>query len=178
MLNEIDITRDVAQRFESAGIPYMLTGSMAMNFYAQPRMTRDVDFVVKIAAVDVPTVLQVFQNDYYISPEAVRSSVIHRSLFNAIHNESVIKVDCVIQKDSPYRRLEFERRRQVEVKSDLIWIVSKEDLIVSKLFWANDSNSELQQRDVKNLVATGCDYAYIDKWAAELGLSAIWERNK
>ena len=28
---------------------YMLTGSMAMNLYATPRMTRDLDFVVAIA---------------------------------------------------------------------------------------------------------------------------------
>ena len=43
MQNEIDIIRDVAARLEGVGIPYMLTGSMAMNYYAQPRMTRDID---------------------------------------------------------------------------------------------------------------------------------------
>ena len=41
MQNELDIVRDVAARLEGAGIAYMLTGSMAMNYYAQPRMTRD-----------------------------------------------------------------------------------------------------------------------------------------
>ena len=38
-MNEIDIVRDVSHRYEQAGIPYMLTGSMAMNYYAQPWMT-------------------------------------------------------------------------------------------------------------------------------------------
>lgn len=28
---------------EKANIPYMLTGSFAANFYANPRMTRDID---------------------------------------------------------------------------------------------------------------------------------------
>ena len=47
-MNEIDIVRDVSRRFEQAGIPYMLTGSMAMNYYAQPRMTRDIDVVIAL----------------------------------------------------------------------------------------------------------------------------------
>lgn len=33
----------VDNRLTSAGIPYMLTGSVAMTFYGVPRMTRDVD---------------------------------------------------------------------------------------------------------------------------------------
>ena len=53
-------------------------------------------------------------------------------------------------------------------------IVSKEGLIISKLDWANDSRSELQLRDVKNLVATGCDGEYVDHWAKALGLSGLW----
>jgi hypothetical protein len=35
MQNELDIVRDVSSRLEGAGIEYMLTGSMAMNYYAQ-----------------------------------------------------------------------------------------------------------------------------------------------
>ena len=43
MKTEIDILKDVVKKFETLGIPYMLTGSMAMTYYAQPRMTRDID---------------------------------------------------------------------------------------------------------------------------------------
>ena len=48
MQNELDIVRDVSARLDRAGIGYMLTGSMAMNYYAQPRMTRDIDVVVAL----------------------------------------------------------------------------------------------------------------------------------
>jgi hypothetical protein len=37
--------------------------------------------------------------------------------------------------------------------------LSQEDLIISKLFWATDSHSELQLGDVRNLLATGYDTA-------------------
>src|SRR5579885_2445205 len=48
MWNELDIVRDVSQRLNAAEIGYMLTGSMAMNYYAQPRMTRDIDVVIAL----------------------------------------------------------------------------------------------------------------------------------
>ena len=39
MLSELDLLLDTASRLEEAGFEYMLTGSMALNHYAQPRMT-------------------------------------------------------------------------------------------------------------------------------------------
>lgn len=175
MQNELDIVRDVSARLDSAGIGYMLTGSMAMNYYAQPRMTRDIDIVVALRAADTERVVQLFTPDYYVSREAVDSSIAHQSLFNLIHQESVIKVDCIVRKQSEYRLTEFKRRQRIKIENFETWIVSKEDLILSKLFWAKDSRSESQLRDVKNLFSAGCDRAYIEQWTKELGLSNLWE---
>jgi hypothetical protein len=59
------------------GIPYMLTGSMAMSYYAQPRMTRDIDIVVALAASDIDTVVRLFEPDQAITsrekPSAIQS---------------------------------------------------------------------------------------------------------
>jgi hypothetical protein len=175
VLNELDIVRDVSLRLEQGGLAYMLTGSMAMNYYAQPRMTRDIDLVVALSPQDTDTVVRLFTPDYYVSREAVSSSIAHESLFNLIHQESVIKVDCIVRKGSPYRRAEFERRQRITIEDFSTWIASKEDLIISKLWWAKDSHSELQLRDVKNLVATGCDTAYIARWTRELELLNLWQ---
>lgn len=175
MQNELDLVRDVSQRLEQAGLEYMLTGSMAMNYYAQPRMTRDIDLVVALVAADADTVVRTFAGDYYVSPEAVADSIAHQSLFNLIHEESVIKVDCIVRKDSPYRQVEFERRQRIHIADFSTWIVSKEDLIISKLEWARDSESEQQIRDVKNLAASGYDVAYMERWTSELGLDKLWQ---
>ncbi|PAW83489.1 MAG: hypothetical protein B9S33_13865 [Pedosphaera sp. Tous-C6FEB] len=174
MQNELDIVRDVSARLEKGGLAYMLTGSMAMNYYAQPRMTRDIDLVVALTPHDTDTVVRLFTPDYYVSREAVSSSIAHESLFNLIHQESVIKVDCIVRKNTPYRRAEFERRQRIAIEDFSTWIASKEDLIISKLWWAKDSHSELQLRDVKNLASTGCDAVYVEHWTRELGLHNLW----
>src|SRR5882762_2064383 len=114
-MNEIDIVRDVSHRFEQIGISYMLTGSMAMNYYAQPRMTRDIDVVIAIGQEEVDRVAASFRPDYYVSEENIRESLAHESIFNLIHQESVIKVDCIIRKKIEYRRVEFERRKMISI---------------------------------------------------------------
>ena len=172
-MNEIDVVRDISRKFERAGIAYMLTGSMAMNYYAQPRMTRDIDVVVALQPGDVETVMSVFSPEYYVAREAVSESIAHASIFNLIHQDSVIKVDCIVRKPTEYRLREFERRKQIKILDFTTFIVSKEDLILSKLFWAKDSHSEMQLRDVKNLLATGYEAAYLKRWTRELGLDTL-----
>ena len=68
-MNEIDIVRDISQRFKQARIPYMLTGSMAMNYYAKPRMTRAIDVVIAISPDDADRVAALFRPDYYVSEQ-------------------------------------------------------------------------------------------------------------
>ena len=174
-MNEINIVRDISQRFEHAGIAYMLTGSMAMNYYAQPRMTRDIDVVIEITPEDVDRVTALFRPDYYVSEQSIQESLAHESIFNLIHRESVIKVDCIVRKSSEYRRVEFGRRQRIAIREFTTFIVSKEDLIISKLFWAKDSHSETQLGDVRNLAATGYDAVYLRRWTRELGLDNLLE---
>jgi hypothetical protein len=174
-MNEIDIVCDISAKFERAQIPYMLTGSMAMNYYAQPRMTRDIDVVIDMTPTDVGRVTALFRPDYYVNEQNIRDSLTHESIFNLIHQESVIKVDCIVRKSSEYRRVEFERRHRISIREFTTYIVSKEDLIISKLFWAKDSHSEIQLADVRNLLATGYDTAYLQRWTRELGLDNLLE---
>ena len=172
-MNEIDVMRDISRRFDQTGINYMLTGSMAMNYYAQPRMTRDIDIVIAITHEDVERVGTLFRPDYYVSEKNIRESLDQESIFNLIHQESVIKVDCIIRKESEYRRLEFERRQKIPILDFATFIVSKEDLIILKLFSAKDSHSEIQLGDVKNLLATGYDASYLQRWTRELELDNL-----
>jgi type III restriction enzyme len=174
-MNEIDVVRDISRKFEQAGIAFMLTGSMAMNYYALPRMTRDIDVVVALQPGDAETIVSVFSPDYYVVRESVSESIARASIFNLVHQESVIKVDCIVRKPTEYRGMEFDRRRQIRILDFTTFIASKEDLIISKLDWAKDSHSETQLRDVKNLVATGYDAAYVLRWTRALGLDRLWQ---
>ena len=76
MLSELELLLDVTNRLEEAGLDYMLTGSMALNHYAQPRMTRDIDIVLAFYLKDLETLPQLFGDDFYYSEEAARQAIV------------------------------------------------------------------------------------------------------
>ncbi|HUK55468.1 MAG TPA: nucleotidyltransferase [Nitrospiria bacterium] len=176
MINEQDVLKIVTQRLESAGIRYMVTGSIAANFYTIPRMTRDIDIIIEVGEEKVEELFSLFSNDFYVDRDVMRHALQSKGMFNIIHREGVVKVDFIVRKDSEYRRVEFERRRSIEFEGGRILVASPEDLILSKLDWAKDSRSEMQIRDVKNLLQTpGLDRRYILKWVAKLGLQEVYQ---
>jgi hypothetical protein len=99
-------------------------------------------------------------------------------MFNIIHNDWIIKADFIVRKSAAYRVKEFERRRPFQIEGRSVNFVAPEDLILSKLSWARDSVSELQERDVRDLLdAVGeLDLDYLRTWAAELGVGETLER--
>jgi hypothetical protein len=171
--SELDILRDVSGRLESAGIAFMLTGSVAMNYYAQPRMTRDIDLVVAVDTAQTNAIVHLFEMDYYVDRQMVARAIQERSVFNLIHNDSVIKVDCIVLKSDAYHQEEFKRRQQVSLGDFQLSIVSREDLILSKLNWAKKSRSEMQLRDVRNLLSPDCDVVYLHSQAPKLGVEEL-----
>jgi hypothetical protein len=175
MQNQIDIVRDISTRLDAAQIGYMLTGSMALNGYDLPCVPHNLDFVIALRPQDADVVVRLFNSDYDISREAVDSAIARQSFFNLFHRKSRVKVNGIICQQIKYRLTEFNRRQRVKFEKFNTWIVSKEDLIISKLHWIRKSRSERHLRDVKNLAATGCDTVYVERWTRALGVFKLWE---
>ncbi|HMA76569.1 MAG TPA: nucleotidyl transferase AbiEii/AbiGii toxin family protein [Candidatus Krumholzibacteriaceae bacterium] len=175
MNEQLEFLKEITRRLDSAGIPYMLTGSMALALYTRPRMTRDIDIVIQCRPPDSETMVELFETDCYVDEQEVRDAITSRTMFNIIHNEWIIKADFIVRKNNKYRRLEFDRRRQFTIEGESIWVVSPEDLILSKLCWVKDGNSELQREDVRAMLQTGRDleWKYIKKWAEDLGVREL-----
>ena len=175
MTDQFSILKLVTERLDAVGIAYMLTGSIAAGYYAQPRMTRDIDLVVELELGDAERIAGVFTPEFNCDVDVIRGAIARQSLFNLIHVEAVAKVDFVVRKDIPYRREEFRRRRHVEIGGHPLWIVSPEDLILSKLAWAKTSRSEMQLRDVRQLLISvpTLDQTYLDRWAANLAVTDL-----
>lgn len=174
LATELEVLKDVAARLDAARFNYMLTGSMAMSFHATPRMTRDIDLVVQIEPGRIADLAAAFSPDYYV-PAHLPQLVGEQGMFNLLHLESMVKVDLVMRKSEPFRLHEFSRRCRVDLGGFDLWLVTREDLVLSKLVWARASDSELQLRDVRNLLDGEVDLAYLREWAKNLGVDALLE---
>ena len=164
------VLKDCTSRFEKLGIPYMLSGSMAMIAYAMMRMTNDIDIVLELRYQDADRIMAEFDSDYYIPHGRVHDAIQRKRMFNMLHQEMIVKVDCVIRKDTDFQKNAFSRRRRTMFAGIDLWVITKEDLILSKMDWAKDTGSEMQIRDVANIIRNGYDEPYVEDWARKLGL--------
>lgn len=111
--------------------------------------------------------------DWRRPSEGDDSPLTRTALVNLMHLESGIKVDLIVRKSSEYRQVEFARRQPVAIAGVRTWIVSREDLILSKLVWALDTGSELQRRDIRQLLTETSNLDYIHHWAPRLGVASL-----
>jgi alkylation response protein AidB-like acyl-CoA dehydrogenase len=104
MYDELEALKAIGERLRSANIPFMLTGSFAMAYYARPRMTRDLDLVVAISASDVDALVASLASDFYVDAENLRVAIATERLSNVLHHRTSVKVDLIVRKSTEYRR--------------------------------------------------------------------------
>lgn len=170
---ELAALGDLVTRFDRASVAYMLTGSLAMAYYARPRMTRDIDVVVAAPQENALELARKLGDVFFADAEAISDAFRDCRPCNLLHLATLVKVDLIPRKPGAFREAEFARRRKVEVGGVELWIVSPEDLVLSKLDWARDTRSELQLRDVALLLDTPLDREYLETWASRIGVTAL-----
>jgi hypothetical protein len=169
------VLKDVTERFEKLKIPYMLSGSMAMVSYAMMRMTNDIDIVIEAKSEDAEKIIKEFEPDYYVPQNRVKDAILRKNMFNLLHQTKIVKIDCVLRKDDEFQQFAFSNRRKIKFTDFDIWTISRDDLILSKLNWAKKSRSEMQMRDVANIIRNGYDKEYVELWAEKLGVKDLLE---
>jgi len=175
-----EVLADIPSRLDRAGIPYMVTGSIASTLHGVPRLTLDLDVVIDPTAETLDAFLDALPSDkFYVDREAAQQALRQREQFNVVEPATGWKIDFLIRKNRPFSREEFGRRRQAEISGVPTYVATAEDMIVAKLEWARASGSERQLADVVGILAVSgphLDFEYVKRWVAELGLSDVWSQ--
>jgi len=134
-MNERGLLVDCLQRLARAEIDYMLTGSMASNYWGIPRTTHDLDFVIHIVRRQVSRLAMAFDDEYYVDELSIHAAFAPPYQFNVIDTRSALKVDFWLLRQDEFEQAMFERRIQVELFSERAWICTAEDVVLHKLYW-------------------------------------------
>jgi hypothetical protein len=165
----------VIDALDRAGVPHMVSGSLASARHGEARATQDIDIVIDPSETQMTELLDLLSaTGWYVGDGAAALS--RRTDFNVVESSSGWKVDLIVRKDRPYSREEFERRRPATIGGVDLWMVTAEDSILSKLEWGSSSRSERQLRDVKAVVEQQretLDWDYLTRWAHELGVADL-----
>ena len=178
-MEQVQVFTQVVRELNRMGLRYFLTGSFAVSYYGVPRATHDIDLKVQITTADIPRILATFQKDFYLTEEGVRDACEGASMFNIIHQKTMVKVDWWVMKATPFDRSRMERRRAVEFFDVPTFLSSAEDLLLIKLQWFKDSESEKHWNDAIGIVRlqlARLDQTYLNQWAGTLGVTDLLSR--
>jgi hypothetical protein len=173
----------VTEVLERLGIRYCLGGSVASSAYGIARATLDIDLVAELREEHVGPLVESLQRTFYIDAEMVQQAIQHQSSVNVIHLDSMMKIDLFVPKSRLYDLQSFERRQRIPIEglagAHEFYLASAEDIILQKLDWYRQSGgvSERQWNDVLGVLkvqASNLDFAYLERWARELGLDELF----
>jgi hypothetical protein len=172
----------IVRALDEAQVRFMLTGSLAAAFYGTPRATQDIDLVIEAQAENLDRLIQNLEDaGLYVDRGAAIEAVDTAGQFNAIDPTSGWKADLIVRKTREFSKTEFQRRRGEELFGIEVGLTTLEDLIIAKLEWSQLGDSELQRRDIRNLLelaGDSVDETYMTRWIGALGLQEAWERVK
>jgi len=158
----------------------MLTGSLAASYYAVPRTTRDIDLVVEVSKSSIERLVEgLLAAGYYVDRDAALEAWGEGGQFNVIDPKLGWKADLLVRKDRSFSLEEFSRRVPASILGVELVLASFEDVIIAKLEWAKLGDSELQRRDVEQLLDRGwahLDHGYLERWVRTLGLEEEWQQ--
>lgn len=168
----------MVERLNRLGIPYMIAGSHGASAHGFVRATHDIDVIIAPTREQIQELIASLEERYYANRDAALDAFQRESMFNIIDTGSGWKADLVIRRSRPFSLEEFARRQSIEIQGRQVFVASAEDVILSKLEWAERGESERQLRDaegVARLQGETLDRNYLQKWAAELGVSRSLE---
>ena len=179
MTSQEDFLERLIKKLDEQNIPYMLSGSVSSSLHGQPRATNDADIVIAPAEEQLIAFVKSLGDDYYVNPDAARDAFKSNSVFNVIDIQNSWKADLIIRKNRPFSREEFQRRQKANIMGLDAWVVSPEDVILSKLEWAKNNKSSQQFQDALGVATVRYDHLdrdYLHKWAKELQVESSLER--
>lgn len=185
MTRELETTvAPVADAFDALRVDYYLAGSVISSLYGIARATADIDVVARLRSDHAHALVESLSDAYYIDEDTVVDAIRRGSMFNVIHLGTMLKVDVYVVATEFDRSALSRRRRDSLVPEDPsreFSIASAEDVLLHKLRWFRDGGevSDRQWSDILGVVRVqraSLDLDHIRRWAAELGVTDLFER--
>jgi len=170
------------RRLNELGARYMVSGSVAVILYGEPRLTHDVDVIVFFSPDQISRLPEYFPAPEFYCPPAdvvrVEAAREQRGHFNLFHVETGFKADIYLAGRDPLHGWAFRRTRRFEVEGQPLILAPPEYVIVRKLQFFREGGSEKHLRDIRSMLRTSIeqiDRPELEEKIRELGLSAEWQ---
>ncbi len=174
---------EISQTLDELKIEYAVSGGIAVSVWGRPRYTADLDIVIEISSREkieelTEELLKKFKVGY-LDKETALAAYKNKGEFNLIEPEYGLKADFFVIGSDEHQKLEIKRAKKKKIGGKLIKFISPEDLIIAKLKWYREGQSDRQLEDIVTVLEAGnIDQKYLHSWVKKLGLEKEWEKIK
>jgi hypothetical protein len=176
-----DVHTRLLQPLNTTRISYMVTGGLAAIIYGEPRLTNDVDIVLRLEPKAAERLIAAYPAPAYYTPpievvraEAERTAHGH---FNIVDVETSLRADVYCLGGDPLGAWAMERRRTISVGGADIWVAPIEYVILRKLEYYRMASSDRHLGDIaamRRISGATIDRAALAAWIERLGLEPEW----
>jgi hypothetical protein len=174
-----EIVRRVLDGLDAVKIPYVLVGSFASNAYGVSRSTQDADIVVQMLPGQLNELIKYIGPEFELEPQMQFETVTGTRKTLLRERESGFAIELFELSSDPHDQQRFARRRQLTVLDRETWILTVEDVLVTKLNWLRLANRTKDMLDIRSVIAVqddAIDWPYVERWCDEHGSRPLLEK--
>lgn len=181
-IDQAQLLKDITSFLNKNKIPYMITGAWSVIYYARPRASHDIDFVVELHKEDIKRIIKAFKTlnlEYLVQFDQIQQAIEDKSMFNIIHLSTFLKLDFWLLKDDDFNKTRFARRKNVKILDQYMCIATPEDTVLKKLLWYKEAKIEKHLIDaafVYQVQKNNLDRFYLRKWATKLKINKLYNQ--
>lgn len=164
--------------FEEFGIPYHLTGSLAIHVYGKPGMGQGIEVVVDIKLSQVNALATRLERQYAIKEGQLRTAILQRRSCDLLHSDTLQRLTLVLPPYRAYSQVQQERAQlhTLAPGGRQFCLAAPEDVVLT-LLERYKLSGQHHQRHWENILyilevqASNLDLTHMRLWATALDMA-------
>ena len=162
-------------------VPYVLVGAFAANYHGVARSTKDADFVAVVGRAEMNSIMEKLGESFRLDPQISFESATGTTryiLYFLGAPQGPIRIEFFRLSEDDFDRQRFARRRQISILSRQAYILTAEDVVVTKLRWHLALHRPKDREDARGVIAVqgdSLDWDYIHQWCDAHGTRELLE---
>jgi len=168
----LQIATQVVAALARTQMPHMVVGSFARNFHAFARATQDADIVLVADRAGLDRLLAELGPDFSLEAQGTFETNTGTFRQTLVHRETEFKTELFLLSNDPFDQERFRRKLAFTFNGHPSFVLTAEDVILSKLRWARPKDME----DIRDVMAVKgvetLDWNHLHQWSTIHGTRA------
>lgn len=172
----------LTESFGEFGIPYHLTGSLAVRVYGKLEQSQKIEVVADIKLSQVCSLVAWLDKQYDVKEDFIREAIQQRSSFDLVHHDTLQRLTVLLPTYRAYSQVQQARVQlhSLEPGGRPFCMAAPEDAILTLLerYKMSGLHAQRLREDIQGILevqGSKLDLTYLRLWATPLDVACLLE---